>query len=467
MGSMDNQTIEGRGVSRRLVLGSSAALGAGLAASAVHPALAESVPGTGKGDHPGPPECGPSTRAAVLFLRGVTDAYRSSGPRLAQSYYDGSGLTDIGFVYDNALTIIGLLIGGDVPHARAIGDALVFAQQHDPEFHDGRLRQAYHANTFVNADGSAHFGYEYGLVGTAVGDMAWSGIALAQLAHCAGHRRYLDAALRIARWIVKYTYSTSGLGGYTFGETAGLQDHKSTEHNVDVYALFTMLARLTRNHRWQTRANHAWAFAQQQWNAADGFFWTGSDDGATINKNPLQLPADVQSWSWLAGRQRRYAAALDWAEANLASTDTPLRQNSALTDNQKVTGAVFASGSLLTDPAKPIGGQTYTPKPDPAAVWFEGTGQLALALKDRAAPRHDRDRHDPRAAALLGALGWAQHTLGAGQTFGTKRIAGGIVAASSNLDTGFGFGYYQHLHTAATAWTVMAATGRNPYRRLR
>lgn len=449
------------GVRRRTFLGAGAALGvaaplAGVGALTAH---AEVEPSHHRRRDVG------SVRSALGFLAGVTDAYRTSGPRLAQSYQDGSGLGDIGFVYDNALTIIALLAGGDVKHARAIGDALIFAATHDEKFSDFRLRQAYHANAFVNGGGStgaqetAHFGWEFGLVGTAVGDMAWPGIALAQLAHRTGAKSYLEGALAIGRWIQDNTYSTTGLGGYTFGETAGLEDHKSTEHNIDVFAFFRLLAQLSGDRVWSRRADHAWAFVEKEWNADDGFFWTGSDDGSAVNKAPAQLPLDVQAWAWLAARQPRYAAALDWARTNLATTDTPLRTNSALTGNQTVHGVAFASGSLITDTGARIGGQTYTPEPDDAAVWFEGTGQLAVALADR---RRVADRE--RADDLLGQLRWAQSNLGRGQTFGSHRVEGGLPAASSPMDTGFKFGYYPDLHTAATSWYVFAATGTNPYR---
>ncbi len=451
-GSTKNQ-----GISRRVMIGSSAALGVGLASSAASGAAA--APSTT--DHPGQHGSGPAPRGLLGFLQGVTDAFDTSGPRLAQSYYDGAfpkdfGGSDIGFVYDQALTILALIVGKDLARARAIADALIYAQEHDEKFHDGRLRQAYHVDTFVNADGTAHFAYEFGLVGTAVGDMAWPGIALAQLAKASKEKKYLDAAVRIGKWIVEHTYSTTGLGGYTFGETAGLEDHKSSEHNIDVYAFFRMLGALTGTKDWYAKADHAWAFVAKEWNADAGHFWTGSDDGTAINKNPLQLPLDVQTWSWLAARKKTYAKALDWANGNLASTDTPLRQNSNLTGNQRVTGAVFASGSLLTDPTKNIGDGPYNPKPDPAAVWFEGTAQLALAFRDR-------DHHSRCADPLLAALSWAQRNLGKGQTFNGKRIEGGVVAASSNLDTGFKFGYYPHLHVCATAWSLLACRNKNPY----
>ncbi|WP_375426757.1 hypothetical protein [uncultured Friedmanniella sp.] len=447
-----------RPVRRRTLLGSGIAVGALVplatvttpAGAATHQRLA-----TASGDKP-------AVARAVRFLAAVTDAHHTTGPRLAQSYCDGSGLDDIAFVYDNALALIALLAAGDVRHARAIGDALLFAQSHDETFTDSRLRQAYHADTFVNGAGTeketAHFGWEFGLVGTAVGDMAWAGIALAQLARKTGVAAYRQGTLAIGRWIHENTYSDDGLGGYTFGETADLTEHKSTEHNIDVYAYFRLLAKLTGDSTWTARAAHAWAFVTRVWNADDGYFWTGSDDGTKINQTPAQRPLDVQTWSWLAAAKPGYAAALDWAAGNLATTDTPVRANSALTGHQSVRGVAFASGSLTTDTETTIGNLDYTPKPDDCAVWFEGSAQLTVALRDRG---HAGDA--AAAADLLTQLRFAQRELGRGQVFGGARVEGGIVAASSPMDTGFQFGYFANLHVGATAWYVFAATGTNPY----
>lgn len=448
--STDGANFALRPVSRRLLIGGGAALGVGLTALGSSPA--EAAPGKLSASWNGR-----SSRAAISFLKGVTNAYRSTGPRLAQSYQDASGLSDIAFVYDNALAIVALLNAGEGAAARALGDGLLYAQAHDETFTDGRLRQAYHANTFINDNGTAHFGWEFGLVGTAVGDMAWAGIALAQLARATGIGRYRTGAVKIADWIQAKTYSTSGLGGYTFGETAGLEDHKSTEHNIDVAAFFRLIQTLTGKRVWRDRADHAWAFVEQVWNDEDGFFWTGSDDGSAINKLATQFPLDAQPWSWLARRQGAYGEALDWAATNLATTDTPQRLNSALTGKQKVTGVAFGSGSLRADPTVPI--DQWNPKPDSGAVWFEGTSQLALALADR-------NRKGDKAAAqeLLDAVRWAQGELGEGQVFGGRRIEGGVVAASSPMNTGFGFGYYPNLHVGATSWFVFAGTGVNPYR---
>lgn len=442
------------GPSRRHILGAGAALGvaAPLAGVGLLPAAADQT----RGGWPHEPD-GRSVAAAFSFLQQVTDVYKTSGPRLAQSF-DDSRISDIAFIYDNALTTIALLAGGDETRARAIGDALLYAQAHDEKFTDGRLRQAYHANSFVNPDGTAHFGWEFSLTGTAVGDMAWTGLALAQLARRTRDRRYLDGLLKIAHWIVDNTYSTTGLGGYTFGETGGLEDHKSTEHNIDVYGLFRLVARLTGDRSWNAHADHALGFITQVWNDADGFFWTGSDDGSAINKLGTQLPLDVQAWFWLSVGDRRYDRCLDWARTNLATTDTPLRTNSALTGNYAVSGVAFASGTFRTDVTRKVGGHDYTPLPDDGAVWFEGTGQLALALRLHGTAADRRAADD-----LLDQVRSAQATLGGSQTFNQKKTTGGVVAASSPLDTGFQFDYSQNLHIAATSWYLFASLGFNPY----
>ena len=103
---------------RRTVLGGAAALGVGLpllgGVGVAHAATPD-----------GAPDAAAATRRAVSFLQRVTDAFQATGPRLAQSYQDASGLTDVGFIYDNALTAIALLAAGDVRRARAIGDGFL------------------------------------------------------------------------------------------------------------------------------------------------------------------------------------------------------------------------------------------------------------------------------------------------------------------------------------------------------
>ena len=71
---------------------------------------------------------------------------------------------------------------------------------------------------------------------------------------------------------------------------------------------------------------------------------------------------------------------------------------------------------------------------------------------------------NPEMDALLDQLSSAQATLGQTQKFGGRVNPGGVVAASSPLDTGFGFGYFPNLHVGATSWYLMALLKTNPYR---
>ncbi len=450
-------------------LGRRAILGAGIAAAVAttlgaRPVLAAVSPQRAGTDT--------ARRRAYAFLDAAMDGYPAFGPnRLAQSYTDQSGLFSTAFVYDNALAILAYLAddraaSGD--RAGVLGDALIFAQANDPDHADGRLRQAYNVGPytfydgspqpdgFVRADGRANVGWQFGFLGTAVGDMAWPGLALAALYHRTRARRYLDAAVHIGEWIQANAYSTQPLGGYTGGVDAGNNPlpYSATEHNIDCVAFFGQLARLAGRRAWQDRRAHAAAFVAATFDRAGGFFYTGTNDGATINRSPI--PEDVQTWGFLA---LGCPSPVDYAAGRLAVRDTPDRPNSTVPAGQAFTGVTFSSASLVANEDAPIA--PFQPKPDRSGVWFEGTAHLAAALRARGG-RRDRDR----ATDLLHSIEAAQDVLGAGQTVGGQALPGrsGVVSSSSPLDTGFGFGYYPYRHVGATAWYLLAAGGVNPLR---
>ncbi|MFD5593567.1 Tat pathway signal sequence domain protein [Streptomyces griseorubiginosus] len=414
----------------------------------------------------------PAGRARA-FLAAAMDAYPDHGTiRLTQSYSDQAGLFSTAFTYDNALAILAHLASpGGGSRAVALGDALLYAQTHDPVHDDGRLRQAYNVGPytfydgspqpdgFVRADGTANVGTQFGFTGTAVGDMAWAGVALAALAGRTGQRRFLTGAVRIGEWIERIGRTDEPLGGYKFGVDGA--DRKlpftSTEHNTDLVGLFGRLARLTGDRVWRERRARARAFVEKMWEPEGGFFYTGTNDGVTINKSPV--PEDTQTWTHLALASPAHARSLDWAASELAVRDTADRPNSTVPSGQSYEGVTFSSASLLADESAPIAaGQ---PKPDRNGVWFEGTAHLALALRERG-----RAGDDKRARRLLGSIERAQELLGDGQTTGGTPLPArsGIVSASSPLDTGFGFGYYPYRHTGATAWYLLAASRTNPLR---
>lgn len=455
---------QGAALDRRTLIG--AGLGAALLTAAGAGAARAGVPTAPSGAASAP-------RRGHAFLAAAMDAYPDHGTvRLAQSYADQAGLFSTAFTYDNALAILAHLAartGDGRARAVVLGDALLYAQEHDPVHDDGRLRQAYNVGPytfydgsrqpdgFVRADGTANVGTQFGFTGTAVGDMAWAGIALSALARRTGRRRFLAGAVRIGEWIERNGRTDEPLGGYKFGvDGAGEKlPFTSTEHNTDLVCLFGRLARLTGDRVWLERRARARAFLEKMWESDGGFFYTGTNDGVTVNTSPI--PADTQTWTYLALDSRAHARSLDWAARELAVHDHAGRRNSTVPAGQSYEGITFSSAGLLANEDAPIADSQ--PKPDRNGVWFEGTAHLALALRER-----HRHGDEARARRLVDSIERAQDLLGGGQTVGGRALPerAGVVSASSPLDTGFGFGYYPYRHLGATAWYLMAAARYNP-----
>jgi hypothetical protein len=419
-----------------------------------------------------------SIASAGQFLNFMMDAYATgSTTRLIQSYSDSDGLLSTAFTYDNAVAIDAYLLSGDsdsLARAEVLGNGLIYAQSTNFPVNDGRFAQAYFVNTEAT-DGSGAFitpaANPFYFYTSAVGDQAWAGMALAHLYRSTHKQKYLTAALAVANWIVTNTYSTLGPGGYSFGTTINQYNQsvpsgngKSTEHNIDTYAFFTMLDVLTQHGSanngatWASLARHALLFVLAMYNHKGGYFYTGTlSDQITIN--PAPIPEDCQTWSYLALVDNLYKGSIDWALANLQTTDTPSARASSLTGSEAITGMVFDTASLSTTVS------TY----DPAAVWIEGTAHTVAALVARAIAGQDTVPQlfsDLVAAiGLLENIRTAQSELGDGQTVGGQAIPAGtgLVASTSPMDTGFGYGYFPALHIGATGWYLIAVLGGNPF----
>ena len=454
-------------VSRRRLMQIGLAAGAGLATNPLPKAHAQSVPAALSPDLFLPEQSlAALIQGGYAFLNQMMDAYAQGATvRMCQSYSDqiaGGTFLSTAFVYDNAVLLLAYLARGthdDLRRALVLGDALLFAQNTDPAA-DGRFRQAYFAG--VNNGGTyVSTGLSY-FQGSAVGDVAWSGIALAQLYARTGTRKYLDGAVRAATFIDSTTKDPNPPGGFFFGNG---QTNKSTEHNIDTFALFHMLARLTGNANWQTEADYARAFVVSMFDTPSGHFWTGTSDPTHIFYN--NSPEDVNTWSWLAFQDPAYAVSLDWVKTNLATTDTSFAFNNGWgvygTLKLRVSGMTFASLSKL---GTVLGDSTV----DADAVWLEGTGHLVAALMSRGLPpaKDIPGFHGDYATALslLESCRIAQTSLGAGQTVNSMALTPGqgFTASTSILNTGFGFNYFPVLHIGATAWVLIGTLGANPLR---
>lgn len=345
---------------------------------------------------------------------------KGSTTRLVRSFEGGplKNFSDA-VTYDDALFVDALLArgtAGDIARAKVVGNAFLYVQVRD-KAGDGRLRAAYAPRPLENPrdvivdDNTSD-----------VGNMAWVGQALVQLYAKTNDAPYLNGALRIAQWLRANTYDTRGNGGYTGGYTSrGTKiEWKSTEHNIDVYAFFTMLAAESGESQWTTRAAWAKQFVASMWEARAGRFYVGTlDNGVTPNK-PFK-PEDVNSWSYLAFQDPAWVASPSWDVTHLTVS------------RGGFSGVSFCSG-------------------DRSGVWFEGTAHLADALELR-------DEPGDRAAArkYVNDIAYAQNK-------GPNNDRLGIIAASKNgLRDCDGDKYYASLHVGATAWYVMAVTGVNPF----
>lgn len=415
---------------------------------------------------------------AYSFLNTMSDAY-ASGPtvRLVQSYSDQAfaGFPQVAFTYDNAVLILAYLAAERADYlqrATVLGSGLVHAQATNFPVSDGRFAQAYYVNV---PDASGAFitpaAFPFYFYGSAVGDQAWAGMALAQLYRRTRNSSYLTAALEVGNWIVTNTYDTLGPGGYRFGTIINSSNQsepspngKSTEHNIDTYAFFTMLSELTNNgsaangSSWSSLARHALTFVQAMFEPNGGFFYTGTNaDQITIAKGIV--PEDVQTWSYLAMQSKTYGVSLDWVKTNLVTIDTPSSPYSSLKGlgNIRIEGETFDTASLATTGN------------DPEAVWLEGTAHTATALLFRRLEKQDDVpfyRGDLKTAKrLLNNIRFAQENLGVGQKVNGMTIPNGegIVAATGQLDTGFGYDYYPNLHIGATGWYAVALQAANPF----
>lgn len=368
-------------------------------------------------------QLGQSVAAGYLFLRQMMDQYATGPvPRLVQSF-TGGPLGRRRFTasetYDDALVIDAYLAADSRAgrsRAAVVANGLLYVQANDLQ-HDGRIRAAYAPTPLRSAaDVTATD------PASLAGNMAWAGQALVRTYAATGRKAYLTAAEAIGTWVQAHCRDTRGAGGYTGGETASGQkiEWKSTEHNIDLYALFSMLAAATRDPAWSVRAAWARQFVASMWNPRPGRFYVGTTtDGVTPNDHIR--PEDVNSWSYLALRDPRYAASASWDVRNLTVSAGGF------------TGVSFCRGSRT-------------------GIWYEGTAHLADTLEFRGQP---------------GDAAWAARYLSAiyhAQAHGPGTDRRGIIAASRNglPDCGGGTSSAS-LHTGTTAWYILAAKKVDPF----
>lgn len=361
-----------------------------------------------------------------------------TGPLFLRSYDDPKGdgapadpaLATAAFTYDNALAVIALVACGQEAEARRLGEALLAATD-GPAGRAPRLRNTYRAGAQTDwpppplgwwdeaAKAWVEDPYQ---VGTATGNVAWAGLALLTLAEITGEDRFRRGAASLGRWAmadVEDHRAPAGFSGGVDGEAAGETrlGWKSTEHNVDLAALFGRLAAAEPGAGWAAPEALARGFVASQWQAGDGHFLTGTlPDGTTPNRATSGL--DAQLWPLLLP-----APPAEWQRA--------------------LAYAQAAHGVA--------GGFDFNQDRD--GLWLEGTAQAALVYRLAG--------DDATADRLLETI--AGQVSPGGLVWATREAAittGLAIGPHSRSDD---FRYYRQPHLAATAWTALAATGWNPF----
>ena len=375
---------------------------------------------------------------------------RLDEPRFLQSYRTVNSaekfdrvMTNAAYSYDNAVALLAFLAqGGDGGRRRAglIADAFVYAQDHDRFYTDGRIRNAYQAGDLAlwpgwtpnGVTGAARmpgwwsadrtrWDEDAGQVGTSAGNVAWTGLALLAYHEATGGPVYLRSAERLGDWVLLNCADPGRqgfAGGYEGWEPSQTRlTYRSTEHNMDLYALFTRLYGLTREARWREAAESARGFVLSMWDPVDGKFWTGTlPDGTTVNT--AFVPLDAQAWSIQA-----MGDAIPRADLERALQYAETRCRAA---------------------------QGYDFDTDGDGIWMEGTGQMAVSY--RLFVNHARSEEIVQyLRSVQQADGGVAATLHDGLTTG-------IV-----LSDGSPWVYYNRTHIAATGWLTFAETGMNPF----
>lgn len=388
------------------------------------------------GDAKAPPE---SVAANLLasqcgVLAGRVDAVPGSAPLLLRSYdaptsanvANDDALRTAAFSYDNALAVIALSVCGKPAQARRVAEALRLASMGD------RLRNAYREGVVESSplpngwwsESESRWIEDAYQMGTATGNVAWVALAMLTIAAEDNDPGWLAAALRLGNWVIRHARDASVAGGFNgglhgFDGAEQTLAWKSTEHNTDLAALFSLLAAQDDSVAWSRYHDEALAFVAAQWDEGEGRFRVGTlPDGQT---NHSSSGLDALLWPLLLRD-----AQPDWKR----SMDYAIRHHGV--------GAGFDFNS------------------DRDGIWTEGTAQAALVLAALGRQR-EADLSLQEVALRERAVSSASYLPATDR----ERISTGLAVSPDSKSADFY--YYQRPHLAASAWAVIAAARWNPF----
>jgi autotransporter-associated beta strand protein len=359
----------------------------------------------------------------------IVQSYLARTPSDDTTYRDTYVYPGHSYLYDNAVAIMALLATGDATAQTTAGQiaaACIATVRSDGSYYNQR-----NSGHVLDGNGTPLSPWDDTQT---LGDNAWFGLALIDLYGNTGTLSYLNAARAVSDWAETDLKATGTLGGYYGGfDTHGTAyTWRSTEHNIDLFALNRELAIALAGQNnsaaptYAARASYAGNFVMDMYDSTGGKFWTGTAAGDTINES--SVPLDVQLWASLAlPLSGQYVGAIDWskplswAETNLQATDGAF------------SGFKYSNEQTATND-----------------VWFEGTGQAAVLYAVQG--------NTTKYATALQDVEYAELNH-------PNKDGYGVVAASSDdlADSFLGATYDARLSASATAWLVFAQQKLDPF----
>ncbi len=259
-------------------------------------------------------------RATADNMQNWLKVHQNKKTALISSYEGDRSLGNIAFTYDQSLVAQVFMLSGDLRRAESIFNFF----QYRAKKNGGSFSNAYDANTGGVIEHAVH-----------CGPNIWLGIALMQYMNKTASREYLGLAEGIADWVLKIQ-NEDPAGGIRGGPNV---TWFSTEHNLDAYAFYMMLAKETGKDKYKVAADKS-----LKWLKDNAF--TGNEGRVQRGKGDSTIATDTFSWAIAAiGPALLMEEGLDpdaimkFAEDNCVVTVDFERPNEEIV---KITGFDFA-----------------------------------------------------------------------------------------------------------------------------
>lgn len=350
---------------------------------------------------------------------------------LVTSYEGDKSIEDWGFTYDQSLAAQCFTLMGDQKNAQKIFD---FYKERARKIH-GTYANAYDVGTGTVVEYSVH-----------AGPNIWLGIAILQYIYKFKDEQYLSTAEAIGEWVISLQEEDEGFGIRGGPEFSWF----STEHNLDAFAFFGMLYKLTGERKYLMAQKNTFDWIKKNaYNRREKRFNRGKGD-ATIATDTFAWAIAAIGPDLLKSQDMDPDQVIDFAETNCLVTTYYTRPNG---EQLKITGFDFGKYQNL-----PRGG----------IVSSEWTAQMIVTMRIMA-DYHRRGNNFQKAGYYTKKADFYLSELQKMLITSPSKIGQGEgclpYATQDDVDTGHGWRVANGSRTgstAGTAYTIFAKRNYNP-----